>query len=87
MGIKQIPTPVFLEFLTSPGLIYKRTKASHFAYDYPDGHVKGRLPRQLIVRTNKKEIPLMPIHSNLVTLKVSKAEFEYWLRKPEVAYF
>ena len=80
MGIKQIPTSVFLEFLKSCGLVYKRTKASHFAYDYPDGHYKGKLPRPLIVRTNQKEIPLIHIHTNLLTLEISKSEFETWLK-------
>ena len=80
MGIKQIPTAIFLEFLKTLGLVYKRTKASHFVYDYPDDHVKGKLQRPLIVRTNQKDIPLTHIHTNLATLNISKVEFETWLK-------
>ena len=79
MGVKQIPTHVFIEFLMSLGLVYKRTKASHFAYNYPDNHPNGKLRRPLIVRTNQKEIPLIHIHTNLITLNISKGEFESWL--------
>ncbi len=80
MGIKQIPTAVFLEFLKSLGLVFKRTKASHFAYNYPDNHPTGQLRRPLIVRTNQKEIPLVHIHTNLMTLGISKEAFEQWLK-------
>lgn len=80
MGVKQIPTNIFIEFLTSLGLVYKRTKASHFSYNYPDKHPAGKLRRPLIVRTNQKEIPLIHIHTNLITLKISKGEFEIWLK-------
>lgn len=81
MGLKQIPTKVFLEYLKFLGLVLVRTEGtSHSIFDYPDGHIKGKLKRSVVVRTSYKEIPLLHIHTNLITLGVSKKEFEKWLK-------
>lgn len=82
MGLKQIPTKIFLLYLTEVlGLVCIRNEGtSHFVFDYPPGHVKGKLPRPLIVWVKEKEIPLMHIHTNLRTIDPLKGKkvFEEW---------
>lgn len=80
MGLKQIPTSDFLDFLYSLGIVRIRNEASHWVFNYPDEHPKGKLKRPLIVRIKNKDIPLLHIHSNLLTLNVSKSEFEKWYK-------
>ena len=75
MGIKQISTSRFIEWLEFLGLRYERTKASHDHYNYPKGHPK-RLTRTITIRAKYKEIPLLHIHTSLKTLGISKEEFE-----------
>ena len=77
MGVKQIATSRFIKWLEWRGLRYVRTKVSHDIYNYPEGHkLHGTLLRAITVRAKEKEIPITHIHTNLSTLKVSKAEFE-----------
>lgn len=80
MGIKQIETELFIEYLISLGLVYERHKASHYVFDNPEG--KPKLDRPLIVRTKHKEIPILHIHTNLKTLGISHKDFEEWLKQP-----
>jgi hypothetical protein len=80
MGVKQIPTKVFLEYLKSIGLVFIRKDHHHHdLYDYPDNHPNGKLRRCLAVRTNYKDIPIRHIHTNLANAGKSKEEFEEWL--------
>ncbi|MDR3695211.1 hypothetical protein [Mucilaginibacter sp.] len=81
MGIKQIETDLFIEFLISLGLVYERHKSSHYTFDNPPG--KPQLDRPLIVRIKHKEIPILHIHTNLQTLGISHKEFEDWLKLPK----
>ena len=77
MGIKPVPTKVFIKFLKSLGIIYVRTHASHDIFDNP-----GKpLPRPVVLRTKYKDIPLLHIHTTLENIGVSKKEFENWLKK------
>lgn len=79
MGLKQIPTDHFLAYLKYLGLVFVRRKR-HYVFDYPDGHPKGKLLRPITLREQKKDIPLMHIHSNLRTIDPvnGKADFEKW---------
>jgi len=78
MEIKQIPTADFLEFLDWVGVVCIRHESSHYAFDYPDGHEKGKLPKPLIVRTKYKDITLLHMHTNLKTLGLTKTDFQNW---------
>jgi predicted RNA binding protein YcfA (HicA-like mRNA interferase family) len=77
MGIKPVPTKIFIQFLKSLGIIYVRTHASHDIFDNPE----KPLPRPVVIRMQKKEIPLLHIHTTLETIGISKKEFENWLKK------
>ena len=77
MGIKPVPTKIFIRFLKNLGIIYVRTHASHDIFDNP----KKPLPRPVVIRMKNKEIPLLHIHTTLETIGVSKKEFEDWLKK------
>ena len=77
MGIKPVPTKVFIQFLKSLGIIYVRTHASHDIFDNP----KKPLPRPVVIRMKYKDIPLLHIHTTLENIGVSKKEFENWLKK------
>jgi len=81
MGIKQIETALFIEYLQSLGLVCIRNESSHFVFDNPPD--KPQLERPIIVRTKHKEIPVLHIHTNLATLGVSHKEFEKWLKLPK----
>lgn len=81
MGIRQIETELFVKFLIHKGLKCNRNRSSHHCFDWPDGQTK--LDRPLIVRVNKKEIPLLHIHTNLTTLGISHKEFSDWLKLPK----
>jgi hypothetical protein len=81
MGIRPIETNLFIKYLESLGLICIRHESSHYTFDYPPD--KQQLDRPIIVRVNKKEIPLLHIHINLKTLGVSHKEFEDWLKLPK----
>lgn len=84
MGIKQIPTKIFLKYLKYLGLVFIRKDAwNHDLYDYPDGHKAGKLPRSVAVRTNYKDIPVTHIHTNLIAIGKSKEDFEAWLKSPK----
>jgi hypothetical protein len=52
MGIKQIETDLFIDFLISLGLVYERHKSSHYTFDNPPG--QPQLDRPLIVRIKHK---------------------------------
>lgn len=81
MGIKQIETALFIEYLKSLELVCIRNEASHYVFDYPPG--KTQLDRPIIVRVNHKEIPVLHIHTNLATLGKSHKDFEKWLKLPK----
>lgn len=83
MGVKQIPTKVFLKYLKYLGLVFiRKDQWNHNLYDYPDGHKNGKLTKHISVRVNYKDIPVLHIHTNLMNLGVSKDDFEVWLKKP-----
>ena len=75
MGIKQIPISKFVKWLESKGLVFIRTTASHDHYNYPERDPR-RLNRNVVIRTKDKDIPRFHIHTNLLTLGVSKEQFE-----------
>jgi hypothetical protein len=81
MGIKQIETQLFIDFLIEKGFIYERHKSSHYTFDNPPG--KPQLDRPLIVRIKHKEIPILHIHTNLTTASISHKEFADWLSTPK----
>ncbi len=84
MGLKQIPTKIFLEYIVNVlGLVASPGKGDHTKFDYPENSPKGKLPRPMIVRTNYSEIPILHIHTNLRTLDPTngKSRFETWLKK------
>jgi len=77
MGIKSVPTKIFIQFLKSRGIVYIRTHASHDIFDNP----ASSLSRPVVIRTKYKDIPLLHIHTTLENIGVSKKEFEEWLKK------
>ena len=84
MGVKQVPTKIFLQYLKYLGLVFIRKDAwNHDLYDYPDGHPNGKLLRAVAVRTNYKEIPRDHIHTNLIAAGKTKEDFEEWLKNPK----
>lgn len=76
MGIKQIPTKLFIQYLKSLGLVYIRTRGDHDIWNYPDGHPRGKLIRPVIFRGKDKDIPVDHIATNLRTLGISNSQFE-----------
>ena len=83
MGIKQVPTSVVLKYFAKLGLVHKRTTASHFLYDYPDGHPGGRLLRPIPIHQFEKDVPLFHIHTILKTLDKPKSDFENWIKSQQ----
>jgi hypothetical protein len=84
--VKQQPTNLFIEYLESLGLVFiRKDRWHHDLYDYPDGHVNGKLLRCPAVRTNYKEIPLDHISTNLKCVGKTKKDFEQWLKTPNKA--
>ena len=84
MGVKQIPTKLFLQYLKYLGLVFvRKDRWNHDLYDYPDGHTEGKLLRSVAVRTNYKDIPITHIHTNLIAAGKTKEEFEIWLKSPK----
>ncbi len=82
MGIKQVPTKVFLQYLKFIGLVFvRKDQWNHDLYDYPDGQEK--LLRPVAVRTNYKDIPTHHIHTNLIAAGRTKEDFENWLKSPK----
>ena len=77
MGVKAVPTKIFIQFLKSLGIIYIRTHASHDIFDNPN----YPLPRPVVLRMKHKDMPLLHIHTALATIGVSKKEFEQWIKK------
>lgn len=84
MGVKQIPTKIFLEYLKYIGLVFvRKDQWNHNLYDYPDSHPNGKLKRPVSVRANYKDIPVLHIHTNLIAAGKSKEDFEEWLKTPK----
>jgi hypothetical protein len=83
MGIKQIPTKVFIKYLEYLGLVFiRKDQWNHDLYDYPEGHSKGKLLRSVAIRSNYKDIPVLHIHTNLIAAGSTKTDFEEWLKNP-----
>ncbi len=76
MGIKQIPTKLFIKYLQKIGLVYIRTKGDHDIWNYPDKHPRGKLIRPITFKGKDKEIPVDHINTNLKTLGISNVQFE-----------
>lgn len=70
--MRPIPTSTFRKFLKHIGCIYVRTKGSHEVWDRKE----KPLPRPIIFRGSKREIPPTHIRTNLATLGISIEEFE-----------
>ncbi|MGI4750705.1 MAG: hypothetical protein ACRYFB_08730 [Janthinobacterium lividum] len=81
MGIRQIETKLFIEFLESIGMVCERHESSHYVFNNPPD--KPQLDRPLIVRIKHKEIPLLHIHTNLASAGIPHEEFSQWLKKPK----
>jgi predicted RNA binding protein YcfA (HicA-like mRNA interferase family) len=52
MGLKQIQTKIFLQYLKMLGIVEERQEASHSSFNYPKGHAK-RMNRPMVIRTNE----------------------------------
>ncbi len=85
MGIKEIPTKEFLDYLESKGLLYERTKASHSSYNYPKGDPR-RLRKPLIVKDAKQYLAQFHIQTILRTLGVSADDFNEWQKSQRKGY-
>jgi len=80
MGLKTIPTKLFLEYIKFLGLVYIRNQgSSHHIYNYKGVNA---LNRPIVIRINEKEIPILHIHTNLKTVDPlnGKRDFEIWLK-------
>ncbi len=75
--LKPIPLIKYKKFLKSISCIYIRTKGSHEIWNKED----DSLIRPIIFRTNKKEVPIIHIHTNLKTLGMSIKEFNEIISK------
>ena len=79
MGFKPIPTKIFIAWLKSRGIVYKRTESSHDIYDLAE---EGKcLPRPVTIRTKFKDIPPLHIKTNLDTIGIDYKTFEKEIKK------
>ena len=68
--MKSIPYQQYVALLKILGLVHIRTEASHQIWDFPAG--SGRtLLRPVTIRDKDKDIPVLHMHTNLVTLELS----------------
>jgi hypothetical protein len=74
--MKPCPKRKWIAFLKSQGLEYKRT-TRHEIWDTKD----NSLPRPVTFRPTDKDIPTLHIHTNLITLGMSHAEFNEIIKK------
>jgi hypothetical protein len=72
-------TRIWIAYLVSIGLIHKRTSASHFIYDYPEGHTGGSLSRPIIVEQNWDQIPVDHIARSLRVLGKTMKDFRAYV--------
>ena len=89
--MKSIPFAQFVALLKLLGLVHVRTEASHQHWDFP-ADAGRKLLRHLIIRDKDKDIPVLHMHTNLVTLELSgvvtRGEFNRMLAEqanPKVA--
>ena len=68
--MKSIPYDQYVALLKVLGLVHIRTEASHQQWDFPAGSGKALL-RTVTIRDKDKDIPLLHMHTNLVTLELS----------------
>ncbi len=68
--MKSIPYYQYVALLKVLGLVHIRTEASHQHWDFPAGAGKALL-RTVTIRDKDKDIPLLHMHTNLVTLELS----------------
>lgn len=68
MGIKPVPTKIFMLFLKSKGIVYIRTQSSHDVFDNP----QNPLPGPVVIRMKYKDTPLLHIHTTLENIGISK---------------
>lgn len=72
MGYKAYPTKRWIKWLEFRGLVYQRTKGSHFIYNHPT----TPFPRPIVVRKAEKEVPGCHIYTTLKTMGVTYEQFE-----------
>ena len=68
--MKSVPYQQFVALLRALGLVLVRTEASHQHWDFPP-NAGRKLLRQLIIRDKDKDIPVLHMHTNLITLELS----------------
>ena len=68
--MKSIPFAQFVALLKLLGLVHIRTEASHQHWDFPPEAGK-KLLRHLIIRDKDKDIPVLHLHTNPMTLELS----------------
>ena len=81
--MKPISFRRYVAVLQALGLVLVRTRGSHQVWDFPPGSGRALL-RPIIIRDKDKEIPVIHVQSNLLTLRLSigltKEAFEALLR-------
>jgi hypothetical protein len=81
--MKPVDMDKFIEYVKFLGLVCTRHTSSHYSFDYPDGH-QIKLDRPLILRVHKdKQVPMLHMHTCLLTLKKTHKDFEEWVRLPK----
>ena len=73
-------TRLWVAYLISLGLKLKRTSASHFVYDYPEGHSNDGLSRPIIVEQNWDLIPVDHISRSLRVLGKTMKDFREFIK-------
>jgi|GEM_PF-1516436 len=68
--MKSIPYQQYVALLKVLGLVHIRTEASHQHWDFPAGSGKALL-RTITIRDKDKDIPMLHMHTNLMTLELS----------------
>jgi hypothetical protein len=70
--LKTISLKKFRKYLEFKGCYLKRVKSSHEIWD----REKDPLDRPIVVDSNYSDVPLTHIHTCLITLGISKKDFE-----------
>ena len=68
--MKSIPYQQYVALLKILGLVHVRTEASHQIWDFPAGADRTLL-RPVTLRDKDKDVPLLHMHTNLITLELS----------------
>ena len=75
MGLRTVPIKTYKQFLKSQRLEFKRMGKCHELWDLPD----ESLSRPVTIRCKGKEVPLLHIHTNCITMGLTLKDFKNWL--------